>query len=99
MALDLADTAYVLEVGRVSLHGPAAELAGRDEIRQRYLGVRGVAVVSQRPAASPGQSELVAEGLSVHFGGVTALSEVSLTVAPGSVHALIGPNGAGSPPA
>jgi branched-chain amino acid transport system ATP-binding protein len=33
--------------------------------------------------------------VSVRFGGVTALSEVSLTVAPGSVHALIGPNGAG----
>ena len=31
----------------------------------------------------------------VRFGGVAALSEVSLTVTPGSVHALIGPNGAG----
>jgi len=31
----------------------------------------------------------------VRFGGVAALSEVSLSVAPGSIHALIGPNGAG----
>jgi branched-chain amino acid transport system ATP-binding protein len=37
----------------------------------------------------------VAENLSVRFGGVAAVSEVSLTVAAGSVHALIGPNGAG----
>lgn len=35
------------------------------------------------------------EGLTVKFGGVTALSDVSLTVAPGTVVGLIGPNGAG----
>jgi branched-chain amino acid transport system ATP-binding protein len=34
-------------------------------------------------------------GISVAFGGVAALSDVSLTVAPGQVHGLIGPNGAG----
>jgi branched-chain amino acid transport system ATP-binding protein len=34
-------------------------------------------------------------GITVEFGGVTALSDVSLTVEPGQVHGLIGPNGAG----
>jgi branched-chain amino acid transport system ATP-binding protein len=34
-------------------------------------------------------------GISVSFGGVAALSDVSLTVEPGQVHGLIGPNGAG----
>jgi branched-chain amino acid transport system ATP-binding protein len=38
VALDLADNALVLETGRVSLHGPAAELAGMDEVRRAYLG-------------------------------------------------------------
>ncbi|CAL9668100.1 ABC transporter ATP-binding protein [Streptomyces sp. enrichment culture] len=33
--------------------------------------------------------------VTVRFAGLTALDEVSLTVAPGTVHALIGPNGAG----
>jgi branched-chain amino acid transport system ATP-binding protein len=38
---------------------------------------------------------LVVDGVTVHFAGVTALAEVSLTVAPAAVHAVIGPNGAG----
>jgi branched-chain amino acid transport system ATP-binding protein len=38
---------------------------------------------------------LRAHDISVHFGGVTALSEVSIEVKPNGIHALIGPNGAG----
>ncbi|MGI6246966.1 MAG: multiple monosaccharide ABC transporter ATP-binding protein [Pseudochelatococcus sp.] len=34
-------------------------------------------------------------GISKHFAGVKALSDVSFTVAPGEVHALVGENGAG----
>ncbi len=37
-ALDLADNAVVLETGRVTLRGSAAELAGMDEVRRAYLG-------------------------------------------------------------
>lgn len=39
LALRLASTAYVLEVGEVVLSGPAQELAASDEVRRRYLGV------------------------------------------------------------
>ena len=35
------------------------------------------------------------EGLTLRFGGVTALADVSFTVAPGELFAIIGPNGAG----
>jgi len=38
MALSLADTAHVLEVGEVRLSGPADELARTDAVRRLYLG-------------------------------------------------------------
>jgi len=38
MALRVANAAFVLELGRVSLSGPAAELAASDEVRRLYLG-------------------------------------------------------------
>ena len=38
MALGVADTAYVLDVGEVSLSGPAAELAKTDDVKRLYLG-------------------------------------------------------------
>ena len=38
MALELADRAYLLESGHVSLHGTAAELQRTDVVRKLYLG-------------------------------------------------------------
>jgi len=38
MALGVADTAYVLDVGEVSLSGSARELAETDEVQRLYLG-------------------------------------------------------------
>jgi branched-chain amino acid transport system ATP-binding protein len=38
IALQLAQTAYVLEVGRVALSGPSAELQEHESIRKSYLG-------------------------------------------------------------
>ena len=38
LALRLADYAYVLEIGTVALHGPAADLHENEHVRRAYLG-------------------------------------------------------------
>jgi branched-chain amino acid transport system ATP-binding protein len=46
-------------------------------------------------ALLPGTTQLSVEQVSIAFGGVRALDDVSLEVRQGDVHAVIGPNGAG----
>ncbi|MDA8342024.1 MAG: ABC transporter ATP-binding protein [Actinomycetota bacterium] len=53
------------------------------------------APAAERPAHAAGRPVLEVRGVAVHFGGVSALTDVSLSVAAGSVTGLIGPNGAG----
>jgi branched-chain amino acid transport system ATP-binding protein len=38
VALEASSSAYVLEVGRVALHGPSAELRQQESVRRAYLG-------------------------------------------------------------
>ena len=38
MALSVADRAYVLETGTISMEGPAADLLVNDDVRKAYLG-------------------------------------------------------------
>jgi branched-chain amino acid transport system ATP-binding protein len=46
-------------------------------------------------AASQSQAVLALEGVTLAFGGVTALANVDLEVSSGEIRAIIGPNGAG----
>ena len=48
-----------------------------------------------RPETGASQPLLSVNGLSVRFGGIIALENVSFDVAPGQICGLIGPNGAG----
>ena len=38
LALDIADTAYLLETGRVVLSGPSSDMRNNDAVRRAYLG-------------------------------------------------------------
>jgi branched-chain amino acid transport system permease protein len=49
----------------------------------------------ESPPPGTRTGSLAATGLTKHFGGQTAADGVSLAVAPGSVTALVGPNGSG----
>ena len=54
-----------------------------------------VAAADGRDRVANGSAILRTEGLTMRFGGLAALNQVSLTVARGEIRAIIGPNGAG----
>jgi sulfate-transporting ATPase len=60
-----------------------------DRRARAQAGVESVSVTRVPPQA------LTVEGISVTFGGVRAVRDISMVVRPGEVHGLIGPNGAG----
>ncbi len=77
-----------------------AEAAAAEEEAARLDSGLAAASRSQRTRlrqSSPGRPEPGCEvrGLSVRFGGVSAVQDVSLTAPMGSITGLVGPNGAG----
>jgi ABC-type branched-subunit amino acid transport system ATPase component/ABC-type branched-subunit amino acid transport system permease subunit len=51
--------------------------------------------IIRAPRAAPGEVLLAVDGLTVRYGGVTAVDGVSFDVRAGAITGLIGPNGAG----
>lgn len=76
-------------------------LFGRSELRVPPLERLLARLLPPLPAPAPAPSPpadppvLVTEGLTRRFQGLTAVDDVSLTIAPGRITGLIGPNGAG----
>jgi sulfate-transporting ATPase len=74
----------VSKVARIFGRTPATE--GRTRVAGDERALQPIEVMPKR---------LEVEGLTVKFGGLTALNNVSVVVEPGQVVGLIGPNGAG----
>jgi branched-chain amino acid transport system permease protein len=62
----------------------------RQALRAAALGVNVFSAAPERRG-----NALVLEGVTMRFGGLTAVNDLSLTVARGTVRGLIGPNGSG----
>src|SRR5947207_2067103 len=109
VALTIASRAYFMEKGEVRFSGPTEELLERGDIlRSVFLqgaaagkGAKGrtKAKAAAAPKKTVGASEeppvLEVYGLTRRFGGITAVDDVSFTLAPNEILGLIGPNGAG----
>jgi branched-chain amino acid transport system ATP-binding protein len=89
-----------MEKGEIRFSGPTEELLRRpDLIRSVFMGGKAAApTASQRSRrlAELSDDELLSlDGIGVQYGGVAALTDVSLQLRGGEVLGLIGPNGAG----
>jgi branched-chain amino acid transport system ATP-binding protein len=108
VALTIAERAYFMEKGEVRFSGPTAELLERGDIlRSVFLEgaatadggvneVKAAAATARRDALGPDAAPVLeVNGLTKRFGGISAVNDVSFTLAPGEILGLIGPNGAG----
>ena len=103
VALLLAQRATFLEKGQVRFTGPATGLLDRpDLLRAVFIGgdvetapVNGKRSRRRAGAAREGAAALQCDNVVKHFGGITAVDHVDLTVRAGEVVGLIGHNGAG----
>ena len=100
-AATIAERAVFLERGRVAFTGATADLLARPDLaRSVYLAGtdEGSPVISGTTVpdgVAASEVVLTAAGVSVRYGGVSALREVSIQAGRGEVVGLIGPNGAG----
>jgi branched-chain amino acid transport system ATP-binding protein len=104
VALELAARAVFMEKGQVRFEGATEELLARPDLLRSDFS-EGAATRARparkrrRPAkaTTPGQAapELAAHAVVKRYGGITAVDQVDLAVAPGEIVGLIGHNGAG----
>ena len=102
VALDLVDCVHVIEHGSIVRSGDAQALKADRRFRDVYLGIDPTDASALYAPGSKPQRPLSAEpvmlsvrGLSIRYGGVTAVNDVSIEVRRGDFLGIIGPNGAG----
>src|SRR3954471_22155291 len=104
VALTVAKRAVFMEKGEIRFAGPTRELLERpDVLRAVFLQGASQAMGEQPKRAraasrqdfSDAPPALEVSGLTKSFGGVNAVTDVSLTLREGEILGLLGPNGAG----
>ena len=75
------------------MFAPKGLFAGRQGARARAASAVVAAKTKERRMSQ--HPHLEVQGLTVKFGGLTAINGLSMQVERGRIHALIGPNGAG----
>jgi ABC-type branched-subunit amino acid transport system ATPase component/ABC-type branched-subunit amino acid transport system permease subunit len=80
------------------LFAPGGLAGGLESLSKRWF--RRAPVPLDEPDAAPQLHRIEGQALQIddvskRFGGIAALSNVSLTLEPGTVHAIVGPNGSG----
>jgi ABC-type branched-subunit amino acid transport system ATPase component/sugar phosphate permease len=98
VAAVIAERAIFMDKGRIEFDGSIDELLSRsDLVRSIFMGgaAAGSSVGRRRVEAEATDVVLRAEDLSLSYGGVHALREVSVELRAGEVVGIIGPNGAG----
>lgn len=80
------------------LFAPGGLASGLEWLGKRFLPR--LRAANDNPATEPALPPINGAALSIEnvgkrFGGIAALTDVSLSLAPGSVHAIVGPNGSG----
>ena len=95
VAAEIAGRGVFLERGQVRFRGPVDELLGRpDLVRSIFIGEHGPVGEHAAPQRRGGPAFEIA-GASAQFGGVAALTGVSVSVGHGEILGIIGANGAG----
>lgn len=101
VAMSISTKAYFMEKGEVRFSGAPSELLERGDIlRAVFLTGEAKAEPSRGSTAKPVTAVstvpiLEVHGLTKHFGGITAVNDVTFTLHEGETLGLIGGNGAG----